>query len=226
MESNYNNLLLQIITYANQVNSPSFIDAVPFFISMGQDRIWSELKTLGYEKVEEVGNFVVNKAIIDKPANWNETISIVYGTTASAFTNSTVLFPRSYEFCINYWPNSNQGDKNNPPLFYADRQKNQAGGAGTPYEAIFISPTPVATFAYQLTYLCRVNYITNENQKNVLTDYYPNLLFYSCFLEALIYLKDDQRMPVYQGLYQNALAAANELTKDRYTDRGVKRDKD
>jgi hypothetical protein len=128
-------------------------------------------------------NFAANNAIIEKPANWNETISIVYGTTASAFTNSTVLFPRSYEFCINYWPNSNQGDKNNPPLFYADRQKQQQGGAGTPFEAIFISPTPAATFAYQLTYLCRVNYITDENQKNVLTDYYPNLLFYSCFLE-------------------------------------------
>ena len=58
------------------------------------------------------------------------------------------------------------------------------------------------------------------------SEYYADLLFYSCFLEALIYLKDDPRMQVYQGLYQQALASANELTKDRYTDRGVKRDKD
>ena len=229
MSTNYETLSKQIITYANQVNSLSFTAAVPFFIAMGQDRIWSELKTLGYEKVQAVGKFVVDNAIIEKPKNWNETISIVYGTSASPFINSTVLFPRSYEFCINYWPNSNKGDPNNPPLFYADRQKNQAGGGGpfeSPFEAIFISPTPAATLAYQLTYLWRVDYITNDNQKNVLTEYYPNLLFYSCFLEALIYLKDDQRMPVYQGLYQNALTAANELTKDRYTDRGVKRDKD
>jgi len=224
MESNYDNLSLQIITYANQVDSTSFINAVPFFISMGQDRIWNELKTLGYEKVSEIGDFVANNAIIQKPANWNKTISIVYGTIDSPFTNSTVLFPRSYEFCINYWPNSSQGDPNNPPLFYADRQKNQAGGDGTPYQAIFISPTPAATLKYQLTYLCRVDYITDKNQTNVLTNYYPNLLFYSCFLEALIYLKDDQR--TVQGLYQNALAAAKELTEDRYTDRGVKRDKD
>ena len=111
-------------------------------------------------------------------------------------------------------------------MFYADRQKQQEGGAGTPYEAIFISPTPPQDFKYQLTYLRRVDLISPENQTNVLTDYYPDLLFYSCFLEALIYLKDDPRMQVYQGLYQQALASANELTKDRYTDRGVKRDKD
>ena len=80
-------------------------------------------------------------------------------------------------------------------------------------------------FKYQLTYLRRVDLITNDNQQNILTEYYADLLFYSCFLEALIYLKDDPRRQVYQGLYQQALASANELTKDRYTDRGVKRDK-
>ena len=226
MTTNYNELSRQIITYANKIDSVDFFAAIPFFINMGQERIWRELRTLGYERVEEIKNFTSGSAIIEKPANWVETISIVYGTTESPFTKSIVLFPRSYEFCINYWPNADDSNDSNPPLFYADRQKQQEGGAGTPYEAIFISPTPAKAFKYQLTYLRRVDLISPENQTNVLTDYYPDLLFYSCFLEALIYLKDDARMQVYQGLYQNALASANELTKDRYKDRGVKRDKD
>ena len=228
MATNYDTLSKQIITYANKIDSVDFINAIPFFISMGQERIWRELKTLGYERVEEIKNFTPQTAIIEKPANWVETISIVYGTINSPFTKSIVLFPRSYEFCINYWPNADDSDDSNPPLFYADRQKQQEGGGekSTPFEAIFISPTPAKAFKYQLTYLRRVDLITNDNQQNILTEYYADLLFYSCFLEAVIYLKDDPRMQVYQGLYQQALASANELTKDRYTDRGVKRDKD
>lgn len=223
---NYITLFNQIIAYANKIDSVDFSNAIPFFISMGQQRIWRELRTLGYERVEEIKNFTHGSAIIDKPANWVETISIVYARIDSLFTKSIVLFPRSYEFCINYWPNADDSNDSNPPLFYADRQKQQQGGAGTPYEAIFISPTPAKDFKYQLTYLQRVDLISPDHQTNVLTNYYPDLLFYSCFLEALIYLKDDPRMQVYQGLYQQALASANELTKDRYTDRGVKRDKD
>lgn len=224
----YSTLSTQIITYANKIGSDQFKAATTFFIEMGQQRIWRELKTLGYEKVEEIKKFTKGTAIIEKPAKWEETISIIYGngTTESPFTNSIVLFPRSYEFCINYWPNADKSSESNPPLFYADRQKQQEGGDGTPYDAIFISPTPARAFSYQLTYLQRVDLITSANQENVLTNYYPDLLFYSCFLEAVIYLKDDTRMQVYQGLYQQALTSANELTKDRYTDRGVKRDKD
>ena len=87
-----------------------------------------------------------------------------------------------------------------------------------------IVPTPDKEYNYQITYIGRPNLITNQNQTNILTDYYPDLLFYAAFLEALIYLKDDQRMPVYTKLYQESLTAANNLTKDRYIDRSVKRD--
>ena len=227
MTTTYNNLTNQIIAYANKGNSADFITAIPFFIAMGQERIWRDLKTLGFESVEEIKAMEGNKAIIEKPRLWNETLSIIYGDTDSPFNKSKVLFPRSYEFCINYWPNANISNPDNPPLFYADRQLKQEGGEGSPYQGIFISPTPDKDYQYQITYLTRVNPINNKGvETNILTDHYPDLLFYSCVLEALIYLKDDQRMAVYQDLYKGALSSANELTNDRYTDRGVRRDKD
>ena len=77
---------------------------------------------------------------------------------------------------------------------------------------------------YQLIYVCRPVLLSEDDPTNILTDYYPDLLFYAAFLEALIYLKDDQRMPVYTKLYQESLTSANNLTKDRYIDRSVKRD--
>ena len=219
---NYTTLISQIIAYANRGGSIEFAAAIPYFIEMGQQKIWKELNTTGFEKATEVSNFQVGVATIKKPADWQETISIIYGSEDRLLLNSVVLFPRSYEFCINYWPNVNVSDPANPPLFYSDYRS--ATEKTDPYKYYLIVPTPDKAYTYQITYIGRPNLITNENQTNILTDYYPDLLFYAAFLEALIYLKDDQRMPVYTKLYQESLTAANNLTKDRYIDRSVKRD--
>lgn len=216
---NYTTLFNQIIVYANRGNSTGFQEAIPYFIENAQQKIWKELNTTGFQKAFD-SQFQADNANISKPPDWQETISLSYGTPESIFTNNVILFPRSYEFCINYWPNADTSDADNPPLFYADKiQPNTK-----PYDRIFISPTPYQNYTYRLIYNGRPNLITNANQTNILTDYYPDLLFYAAFLEALIYLKDDQRMPVYTKLYQEALTAANNLTKDRYIDRSVKRD--
>ena len=219
---NYTTLLNQIIAYANRGGSIEFAAAIPYFIEMGQQKIWKELNTTGFQKTTQLKKFQVNNATIEKPADWQETISIIYGSEDNFFINNIVLFPRSYEFCINYWPNVNLSDAANPPLFYSDYQPAQENVS--PYKYYLIVPTPDKEYNYQITYIGRPNLITNENQTNILTDYYPDLLFYAAFLEALIYLKDDQRMPVYTKLYQESLTAANNLTKDRYIDRSVKRD--
>ena len=218
----YQSLSDQIIAYANRGGSIEFAAAIPYFIENAQQKIWKELNTTGFQKTTELKKFQVNNAIIEKPADWQETISIIYGSEDNFFSNNVVLFPRSYEFCINYWPNINVNDPANPPLFYCDYQA--AGQKVGPYKNYLIVPTPDKEYNYQITYIGRPNLITNDNQTNILTDYYPDLLFYAAFLEALIYLKDDQRMPVYTKLYQESLTAANNMTKDRYIDRSVKRD--
>jgi len=216
---NYTTLIAQIIAYANRGGSIEFAASIPYFIEMGQQKIWKELNTLGFQKAVD-GKFQANNSTISKPADWQETISLSYGTTESLFTNNVILFLRSYEFCTNYWPNVDTATIDNPPLFYADDILPNT----KPYDKIFISPTPAQNNVYRLIYVGRPNLITNDNQTNILTDYYPDLLFYAAFLEALIYLKDDQRMPVYTKLYQESLTAASSLTKDRYIDRSVKRD--
>jgi hypothetical protein len=66
---------------------------------------WTELNTTGFQKAFD-GQFQANNANIPKPPDWQETISLSYGTPESLFTNNVILFPRSYEFCINYWPNA------------------------------------------------------------------------------------------------------------------------
>ena len=170
---NYTTLVDQIIAYANRGGSIEFATAIPYFIEMGQQKIWKELNTTGFQKTTQLKKFQVNNATIEKPADWQETISIIYGSEDNFFINNVVLFPRSYEFCINYWPNVNLSDAANPPLFYSDYQPGQENVS--PYKYYLIVPTPDKEYNYQITYIGRPNLITNENQTNILTDYYPDL---------------------------------------------------
>jgi hypothetical protein len=222
---NYTTLTEQIQAYANRIDL-KFRAVIPYFIEQGQQRIWREAKDIGFEQIQEVGTFQVNNATIAKPAYWNKTISLIYGTEADAFLNCTTLYLRTYEFCRSYWPNSSISSASNPPLFYADHQKNLNSIFGSAFDGFFISPTPDKAYKYQLTYLQRVELLTLPNSENILTERYPDLLFYACFLEALSYLKDDERIPVFESLYNRALQSVNNQTEERYTDRTSKRDKD
>lgn len=221
----YTWLVDELRTY-NQNYSIEFTTAIPYCIYQGQQRIWRELKDIGFEKVTEINSFTPKVATVLKPDNWNKTISFIYGTVSSPFINTIILYQRTYEFCIAYWPNASLTDENNPPLFYADHQFNRNLATGDAYSGFFISPTPLLAYQYQLTYLQRPNNITPSNPVNILTNRFPDLLFYACNLEALSYLKNDERIPVFESLYNRALQSANQQTQERYSDRTSKRDKD
>jgi hypothetical protein len=224
---NYQQLVTQIRAYANRpITDERFTAAIPYFIDLGQQRIWREAKDIGFEKITQKGSFTTGVATIQKPADWNKTISLQYGTINSAFNATVFLYLRTYEFCRAYWPNPSDFSLNNPPLFYADHQEGLNSNKGTAYDGFFISPTPDKDYVYQLVYLRNPNLITENNNENFLTERYPDLLFYACFLEALSYLKNDERIPVFESLYNRALQSLNNETKERYTDRTSKRDKD
>jgi hypothetical protein len=76
---NYTTLIAQIIAYANRGGSIEFAASIPYFIEMGQQKIWKELNTTGFQKAFD-GQFQANNANISKPPDWQETISLSYGT--------------------------------------------------------------------------------------------------------------------------------------------------
>ena len=82
---NYTTLFNQIIAYANRGGSIEFAAAIPYFIEMGQQKIWKELNTTGFQKTTQLKKFQVNNAAIEKPADWQETVSIIYGSENNFF---------------------------------------------------------------------------------------------------------------------------------------------
>ena len=229
---NYNSLRDQIQSYANR-SDKAFIDAIPSFISMGQERIWREAKDLGFEQRMYDDNLTMGSALALKPSDWNKTISFIVGDVSDFANNYTPLYQRTYEFCRAYWPNSNKTDINSVPLFYSDYPTSKIGSS---YTHFFISPTPVKFYKFELTYIARVQPITPPPKlqdgnwgiggitTNLLTNRFQDLLFYACFLEALSYLKDDERIQIYEANYARALQSVNNFNTERYSDRTSKRD--
>jgi hypothetical protein len=202
----YNSLVNQIKSYANREDD-FFVNQIPNFINQAINRIYSEAKTIGFQEITVVSpanQFITGTAIVNKPVDWKETVSFQYITTGANPT-TTFLLPRTYEFCRSYWPDQTV---RGAPLFYADLS----------YSQFFITPTPDAAYPYQLTYLTLPLFDVN-NPRNFLTDKYPNLLLYACMVEAIPYLKDDQRIAAFESFYNRALEDVLRDTKGRHTDR-------
>jgi hypothetical protein len=125
------------------------------------------------------------------------------------------LFPRSYEYCRAYWPNANISDATKPPKFYADYEFNHW----------LIVPTPAINFPWEVNYYTQPALLDSSNQTNWLTDYAPNLLLYRALLEATPYLKNDERIPTWQALYQEQLATVDQQDLQKIADREAVRSK-
>ena len=199
---NYTTLTEQIKAYANRQDD-LFNAQIPNFIEQGINRIYSEAKNIGFENII-TGNIALNNTTINKPANWRETISLEIYTADQKF--SKFLLPRSYEFCKSYWPDQTLTAE---PTFYADYDD---------YTKFFFSPTADKNYQYRLIYL-GIPLFNAQNGENFLTRRYPRLLFYACILEAMPFLKDDERLGQFEQLYASSLDDINKDSTARYVDR-------
>lgn len=203
---NYASLTTQIQNYANRTDA-IFIGQIPNFINQAMNRIYSEAKSLGFEIVYG-GNLTANQSIFPKPNNWKETISFSITNNNQVF----YLFPRSYEFGSTYWPTPGQYAL---PKFYADKN----------YDSFTLFPGPDQNYSLTLIYRGLPDFDV-QHTTNFLTDRYPSLLLYASLLEAISFLKDDERIPVFESLYNRALQDANRDKQVTITDRTTKRDTD
>lgn len=219
----YDSLIEQIKRYANR-NDESFTSIIPDLINFAITRIYSEAKNIGFERVfSDNALLKANQAFIAKPNDWKETISFQYTVTGTT-PETRFLLQRTYEFCISYWPNTPQTGE---PIFYANygNQDINSVNQGKSFDQFYITPTPDKDYPGQLIYLGLPQF-DQDSQTNFLTQRYPNLLLYACMMEAIPFLGDDERTPIFENLYNRALQNINKETAERYTDRVTSKEKD
>lgn len=204
MSMTYNSLITQV---ANTLERNDLAAQIPDFISQAEQRICRESKTLGLEQYVG-GVFTIGVGKVQKPARWRRTISFNYGTptTVQGQYNYTQLDLRSYEFARLLSPNASQYA---PPVCYSDYG----------YTDFLVAPAPDAAYPWELAFLELPEPLSLSNQTNWLTDYAPDVLFYATLLEAVAYLKNEEKLTTWTTLYKAALASLNQQDDMRVEDR-------
>jgi hypothetical protein len=187
---------------------PIVYEQIPRLITLAERRIARELKIQGFQTVVNT-TMQSGVAVYAKPDRWRDTISINFGTGTNNNVH-TPVFPRAYEYVRSYWPNETTTGQ---PLFYADYD----------YKHWIFVPTPAADYPMEILYYELPPLLDDTNQTNWLTEFAPNLLLYGSLVEATPFVKDDQRVQLWQTYYDRSLAALNGEDLQKIVDRSTNR---
>lgn len=179
---------------ATFISDPIVFEQLPRLINLAERRIARELKVQGFINVV-TDTMIVGQSVYSKPDRWRDVVSINIGTGIGNNTRAQ-LFTRAYEFVRAFWPDPTQEGQ---PRYYCDYD----------YGHWLFAPTPDAEYPFEVIYYELPPLLDDANQTNWLTEYAPQLLLYGTLLEATPFLKNDERIPVWQQMYDRSAAMLN-----------------
>ena len=183
----YDSLTATVLQYLERKDA-AVVDAIPTFISLTEFEISQEIKTLGQLQIAE-STMTSGNPVLQKPARWRKTVSMNVTTETG---NHPVLL-RKYEYLRNYAPNP-AATGGGLPEYYAD----------TDWDHWYLAPTPNQAYAFEVLYYERIEPLSSTNQTNWLTQNAPNAMLFGTLLQAMPFLKNDQRV-IFQQKYTEAL---------------------
>lgn len=190
---------------------PEVFVQLPRLITLAERAIARQLKISGFI-VPVVSTLEAGVSVYAKPNRWRDTVSMNFGTGEEQNTRVPIL-PRSYEYCRNYWPDS---DVLGVPEFYADYD----------YNHWLIAPTPEIDYPWEILYYQLPALLDETNETNWLTEFAPNVLLYRALLEATPFLKNDERIATWKTFYDAEMAALDIEDLKRVADRAAVRNED
>jgi hypothetical protein len=196
----YDSLVENIQSYLERTDTAT-LQKIPTFIMLAEQIIASQIKFLGNLTVNE-SNMVATEAIIEKPARWHKTVSM--NVTVGGIRNPVLL--RKYEYLREYWPDATMTDV---PKYYADYD----------YTHWLIAPTPTSNYSFEVLYYERIQPLDSSNQTNWFTIYAPQALLYGSLLQAMPFLKNDERTPMWQQQYDLIMQTLKAEDQSRVGDR-------
>lgn len=188
---------------------------IPRLVNLAEREIAQRLKILGFI-TPLLSTLVAGTPVYQKPDRWRRTASMNYGiaTTADPAQNTRVpIYPRSLEYCQRYWPDQ---VLTAPPKFVADYD----------YQHWLVVPTPDQNYPWAINAWLMPALLDATNQSNWLTEFAPNVLLYRTLLECTPFLKNDERIPVWQNMYEEQIAGLNGQDIQRMVDRASLRKED
>ena len=193
--------LTSIVLQDLERQDTAVVNALPAFITLAEFEIALEIKSLGQLQLM-TSTMTSGNAILAKPARWRKTVSM--NVTDSSGDKQPVLL-RKYEYLTSYWPDATSTGM---PLYYAD----------TDWDHWYLAPTPNTNYSFEVLYYERMAPLSSTNQTNWITQNAPNAMLYGTLLQAMPFLKDDQRQ-IFQQKYTEAMASLKTEDISRVGDR-------
>lgn len=208
----YDSLVKDVRRYlergASMGTDPVVFEQIPRLIGLAERRIARELKIQGFITTV-VTDLIPGQSVYAKPDRWRDTISMNVGTGPGNKKRKPV-FGRGYEYLRMYWPDESIRAE---PEFYADYN----------YDHWLIIPPPTVAQPLEVMYYALPPLLDETVQTNWLTEYAPQLLLYGALLEATPFLKNDERIGVWQDFYDRAAAMINGEDLSKILDRAATR---
>jgi hypothetical protein len=145
---------------------------------------------------------VIGQPIIDKPARWHKTVS--FNVKFNGQRQPVLL--RKYEYLREYNPDATV---TGAPVYFGDYD----------YTHWLVAPTPDAAYEFEVLYYERIQPLDSSNQTNWFTIYAPQALLYGSLLQAMPFLKNDERMPMWQQNYDQIIQTLKAEDLQRIGDR-------
>jgi hypothetical protein len=196
----YDSLVENIQSYLERTDQAT-LEKIPLFIMLAEQTIASEIKFLGNLNVVQ-STMTTSNPIIQKPARWHKTVSM----NVTVLGEKKPVFLRKYEYLREYWPDATNTDV---PRYYCDYN----------YDNWLVAPTPSDDFAFEVLYYERLQPLDSTNQTNWFTIYAPQALLYGSLLQAMPFLKNDERMPMWKAEYQAIIQTLKAEDVQRIGDR-------
>lgn len=197
----YDSLTENIQSYLERTDTAT-LEKIPLFIMLAEQVIAAEIKFLGNLTVVE-SNMTAGNPVIAKPTRWHKTVSM---NVTDALGNKQPVLLRKYEYLREYWPDETQTDL---PKFYCDYN----------YDNWLVAPTPDFAYDFEVLYYERVQPLDSSNQTNWFTMYAPQALLYGSLLQAMPFLKNDERIPMWQAQYSAIMQTLKAEDVQRIGDR-------
>ena len=196
----FDSLVENIQSYLERSDTAT-LDKIPLFIMLAEQVIASQIKFLGNLTVN-TSAMVATQSVIDKPARWHKTVSM--NITVAGERKPVLL--RKYEYLREYWPDATD---TGIPKFYCDYD----------YTHWLVAPTPTSAYSFEVLYYERIQPLDSTNQTNWFTIYAPQALLYGSLLQAMPFLKNDERMGMWQQQYDLIIQTLKVEDQSRVGDR-------
>ena len=195
----YDSLVEDVKRYCER-NDASFVVQIPRLIMLTEQSIAAEIKTLMQLNVVNT-TLTVNNPVLEKPVRWRKTISMK--------VNGQPILNRSMDYVTQFQTESSPGQ----PLYYGDYD----------YDHWALAPIPNSAYTVEMIYYSRIQPLDIENQENLLTREAPQALLFGTLLQTQGYLKNTDKLAVWKGYYDAAIAALKGEDQRRMVDRNATR---